>query len=154
MTKRTPDDGTQEHAFGGDWTEEKLEVLAGYLRAYTTALQHQPFELNYIDAFAGTGYRTPAVPGAGPLFPDLAEEAPQRWLDGSARLALKTSPPFDRYIFIERSAARCEELERMKAEFPFLAPSIEIYAEECNAKIQGLCNRDWEPRRAVLFLDP
>lgn len=50
------------HRFGGDWTTAKLEVLAGYLRSYTTALkdkptQERPFRKGYIDAFAGTGYR-------------------------------------------------------------------------------------------------
>ena len=29
------------HRFGGDWTEEKLEMLQKYLHAYTTALSKQ-----------------------------------------------------------------------------------------------------------------
>ena len=47
----------QAQMFGGDWTEEKLDMLRKYLRAYTTALKRQPFGLMYIDAFAGSGYR-------------------------------------------------------------------------------------------------
>ena len=43
--------------------------------------------------------------------------APQELLDGSARLALKTQPRFDRYVFIESDAARCAELERRIQEF-------------------------------------
>ena len=50
-----PNDGLQ--LFGGDWTERKLNILAGYLKAYNIALKNQPFIRVYIDAFAGTGYR-------------------------------------------------------------------------------------------------
>jgi hypothetical protein len=64
------------------------------------------------------------VPSGNLLFPDLAEAAPQQLLDGSARLALKVEPRFDRYIFIERDAERCRELEGLKIEFPDLATSI------------------------------
>jgi hypothetical protein len=47
------------HHFGGSWTDEKLERLARYLTAYTTALKNQRFQKIYIDAFAGTGFRQP-----------------------------------------------------------------------------------------------
>ena len=43
------------HRFGGSWTEDKLNRLSRYLRAYTTALKKQRFRLLYVDAFAGTG---------------------------------------------------------------------------------------------------
>ena len=42
--------------FGGPWTAEKLQILEGYLNAYTTALKKQDFRLIYVDAFAGAGY--------------------------------------------------------------------------------------------------
>lgn len=151
------------HRFGGDWTSTKLEVLAGYLHAYTTALQgkptkERPFRKGYIDAFAGTGYRTEKREGSAQqtelLFPDLAAAAPQDLLDGSARLALKNQPRFDRYIFIERSPARCRHLEQLKAEFPSLASDISVRQGDANEEIQRLCAKDWRSNRAVLFLDP
>jgi three-Cys-motif partner protein len=81
------------------------------LKSYTTALKHQPFKTAFIDAFAGSGYRQSARGdgdiASGHLFPDLAEQAPQALLDGSARLALQTDPRFDKYIFVERNAKRC-----------------------------------------------
>ena len=154
------------HQFGGDWTTRKLEILADYLQAYTTALKDKPsaarpFRKAFIDAFAGTGYRdarrddqlsaTPSL-----LLPDLAEQEPQGLLDGSARLALQTEPSFDRYIFIERNPARCEQLEALRAEFPDRADRIDIQQGDANERIQALCaaNMDWSSRRAVLFLDP
>jgi three-Cys-motif partner protein len=150
----------KDHRFGGDWTTAKLTVLARYLTGYTTALKdkptrERPFRKAYIDAFAGTGYRTVETGGQpGLLFPDLAATEPQSLLEGSATLALRTAPPFDKYIFIERKLKRCEQLESLKTEFPDLARAIEIRQGDANLEIQNLCNKDWRSRRAVLFLDP
>ena len=86
----------KEHMFGGLWTEEKLDKVTKYLQAYTTALKNQPFQLMYIDAFAGTGYRASkrsgqTARGFFPL-PQMTELA-----KGSARRALDIQPAFDRH---------------------------------------------------------
>lgn len=151
--------------FGGDWTRQKLEILAGYLKSYTTALKDKPspdkpFKKAFIDAFAGTGYvearreSDNAKSVSGLMFPDLAAGEPQELLEGSAKLALKTNPRFDKFIFIERSASRCAQLELLKADFPELAADIDVRQKEANAELQRLCSMDWSARRAVLFLDP
>jgi three-Cys-motif partner protein len=154
------------HRFGGDWTTAKLDVLAKHLASYTKALKDKPskdhpFCKGYIDAFAGTGYRDARRDDepddssqASLLLPDLGEKEPQELLDGSARLALKTEPRFDRYVFIERSAGRCAQLEALKTEFPHLAKDIQIRQGDANTEIQDLCKKDWRSHRAVLFLDP
>jgi three-Cys-motif partner protein len=147
------------HRFGGDWTTQKLQVLAKYLQAYCTALKAQPFQKEFIDAFAGTPYREQRQSGSDDdgqslLFPDLAEREPQELLEGSARLALQTEPPFDSYIFIERNAARCRALEDLKSEFPSLRDRIDIRQGDANAQLRELCSKNWNARRAVLFLDP
>jgi three-Cys-motif partner protein len=148
------------HRFGGEWTTRKLDVLAEYLASYTTALKKARFEKLYIDAFAGTGCRAnwrrdEAGTSADDLpLPDLAEPEPQMLLEGSARRALATNPAFERYVFIERRADRCAELEKLKAEFPDRADSIEIQRGDANDEIQALCTGSWRSRRAVLFLDP
>jgi len=149
----------KEHRFGGDWTTRKLDVLVGYLRSYTTALKKTPFQKLYVDAFAGTGYRDvqredDAKSSQDPLFPELAEPEPQSLLDGSTRIALQARPPFDGYVFIERSVERCARLEGLKTECPDLAERIDIRQGDANAEIQDLCSGDWRSRRAVLFLDP
>lgn len=162
-TRRRATSSGKSHRFGGDWTSIKLEVLAKYLSSYTTALKDKPtpehpFRKAYIDAFAGTGYRTMRSDGeahsANLLFPDLAEPASQELLDGSARLALKIQPRFDRYIFIEHSLERCAQLEGLKQEFLDLAADIRIQQGDANQEIQQLCKKDWRAHRAVLFLDP
>ncbi|MFZ0257332.1 MAG: three-Cys-motif partner protein TcmP [Gammaproteobacteria bacterium] len=165
MTPRQPKSGGKDHQFGGNWTTRKLEVLARYLKAYTTALKNKPtaakpFRKAYIDAFAGTGYRDiqrgddRLDSAQNLLFPDLAAEEPQKLLDGSAKLALQTKPHFDRYIFVERSLVRCAQLKALRAEFPQLAGRIRIEQGDANAEIQALCTKDWSSHRAVLFLDP
>lgn len=166
MKQRPPKDDAagKVHRFGGTWTASKLTALARYLESYTKALKNQPssqrpFRKGYIDAFAGTGYRSAQRDDKGEhsaavLLPDLAEPEPQAFLDGSARLALKTVPPFDRYVFIERSAERCTQLEVLRSEFPHLSGDIEIRQGDANAEIQELCRKDWRSQRAVLFVDP
>lgn len=166
---RTRGSNSKVHTFGGDWTSTKLDILGKYLAAYTTALRdkptaERPFRKAYIDAFAGTGYRTMSRAGsdvadgetlANLALPDLAEPAPQELLDGSARLALKVEPHFDHYLFIDRSKQHVRELEKLKTEFPDLAPRIDIKRGDANAEIKSLCaKRGWKERRAVLFLDP
>jgi len=150
-----------EHRFGGDWTDQKLKVIAEYLSSYTTALKNQEFTTGYIDAFAGTGYRTVRGEEGGPvsgtarlLFPDLAAPETQRVLDGSARLALRTSPPFDRYVFIEWDPQRCAELEKLRQEQPELANNIVVRQGDANHELVRLSEANWSRHRAVLFLDP
>ena len=50
--------------FGGNWTEEKLNIFTSYLDAYLIALQNQKFKKIYIDAFAGTGESRPVTAGS------------------------------------------------------------------------------------------
>ena len=167
MAKPSSTSVSVTHSFGGSWTQAKLVVLQRYLEAYTKALKDkptadQPFRKAYIDAFAGTGSRAarepsgPGEAGGTLLFPELAEDAPQALLEGSAKLALQVDPRFDKYIFIEQSPERCMQLQGLKDEFPALANDIDIRQGEANDLIQKLCAspEQWKSRRAVLFLDP
>ena len=161
MSPKKPNSYAEHPQFGGQWTLRKLEVLAGYLQSYTTALKNKPthqkpFRKAFIDAFAGSGYRDVGSleTSQAPLFPDFTSDENQSLLDGSAKLALRTEPAFDRYIFIECSPTRCEQLEELKSEFPDRAEHIDIKQGDANEKIQELCGKQWSSCRAVLFLDP
>ena len=161
MTRRKSGESGEGHTFGGDWTETKLAILRGYLAAYTKVMKNQAFRTGYIDAFAGTGYRTlraanQPTQDSELLFPDLAAPDPQALLDGSARLALRIEPLFDRYIFIEKSEDRCRQLEGLRQEFPSLSNRIRVCPGDANTEIRKLCGMNWgkNRNRAVLFLDP
>ena len=160
------------HVFGGEWTDRKLTILRDYLNAYSTALSKQAFKRGYIDAFAGTGFRVTSSsakldeegrmrqerelerPSLFDVPSDAEPEGGLEFLDGSARIALQCEPKFDRYIFIEKNARRCAELEHLKEDFPDLSNRIDIHRGDANVELQALCAEDWTRRRAVLFLDP
>src|SRR5262249_20229663 len=97
--------------FGGDWTEQKLERVRKYLVAYATIMKNRQFRVAYIDAFAGTGYRTLKRHDSSlaKIFPEIFEPESRRFLDGSARIALQVRPRFTKYIFIERDKERMVE---------------------------------------------
>ena len=144
--------------FGGAWTEEKLDRVRKYLTAYATIMRNQPFRFAYIDAFAGTGYRTlkESDNSTELMFPEMVESEVQGFLDGSARVALEVEPQFDKYIFIEKDINRFSELQKLNDDFPHLSDRIEIVQADGNTHVQKLCSYDWlgTRRRAVLFLDP
>lgn len=144
------------HLFGGDWTAEKLERVRKYLVAYATIMAKQRFRFAYIDAFAGTGYRTKAKSNhLSFLFPELLEDESQKFLDGSARIALQIEPRFHKYIFIEKDQKKYTELDNLKTAFPNLSDDIILVQSDANVYLKDLCmNRDWSKNRAVLFLDP
>lgn len=147
------------HKFGNidSWTKDKLTKVEDYLNAYLTALKKQHFKLEYIDAFAGSGYVNTKIEMHAPSLFDNDETIKFRdFIDGSARVALQTDPPFDKYIFIEKHRKRCEELEKLKLDFSDRADSINIIRGEANIHVQRLCEQDWigQGRRGVMFLDP
>ena len=133
-----PDD---EHSFGGVWTLIKLEALEKYLVAFNTALSRQSFTRIYIDAFAGTGRC------------DIKVDGEKTSVDGSARRALGTNPPFDKFCFIELRPKKLAALKALEAEYP--GKSIEVIHDDANAALKTLCGKyQWRNERAVLFLDP
>ena len=147
----------QGQMFGGDWTDEKLERVRRYLVEYTKIMAKQRFRFAYIDAFAGTGYRELRREDnpKSLMFPELVEPESQRFLDGSARIALQVQPTFTEYIFVERDRTRFAELEKLKSDFLSLQSSITLENKDANDYIKDLClNRNWRQSRAVLFLDP
>jgi three-Cys-motif partner protein len=140
--------------FGGDWTEDKLSRIKEYHEAYNKALKNQPFKREYIDAFAGTGYREVTCEGTDEamLFPELGAQDVRQFLDGSARIALNVEPGYHRFTFIEKKPDKVKELQKLKAEFT--NKEIRIEEGDANTLVQSLCNESWNYRRAVLFLDP
>ena len=134
-------DPKDRHTFGGAWTLMKLAVLEKYLSAFTVALSKQHFRLIYVDAFAGTGRCELKIDGGVST------------VDGSARIALQTAPPFNQFCFVELASKKLDALQALKAEYP--SRSIEVIQSDANAALQAFCKKhDWRKTRAVLFLDP
>lgn len=141
--------------FGGNWTKKKLERLEKYLSAYTRIMSRHNFKFAYIDAFAGTGYRSikQRDENDDSLFPEFTDDF-IGFAEGSAKIALDISPEFEKYIFIEKDVANCAKLEALKNEYPDKKEKIIIKNEEANSFISKICQTNWKNHRAVMFLDP
>ena len=152
-----------EHAFGDEWTREKLECLRRYLfeyrRIFDTNERARHLQTICVDAFAGSG--TISIGGGSSvsrneesLLPELAKDG-KSLIDGSTRIALDFQPGFDRYIFIEKHGRRARSLEQLRADFPYQSNKIEVQNGNSNDLLKKLCSQtDWRRNRAVVFLDP
>ncbi len=115
------------HEFGGDWTTEKLTCLRKYLNAYRTIFTNNPkarfYITHYVDAFAGTGYRSVREEKKSaqiPLFlqDDEGTEEAISYLKGSAQISLEVESPFDHYWFVEKKRAIRSGVEDTKTKLP------------------------------------
>jgi len=138
--------GSEGEDIIGRWSEEKLDLLAKYLKAYSVIMNEQKKSwlraYYYIDAFAGS-------------VRPRAKEDEQRYIDGSPLRALQTEPQFDGYWFVDVSPRRVERVQGLRAEFPNCV--IDVRQGNCN---EVLCNEIVpqipysSKRRAFVFLDP
>jgi three-Cys-motif partner protein len=86
----------------GIWSELKLEIVEKYGSAYTGAFANQPrLKKFYVDAFSGAGVHISKRSGGQ--------------IDGSPARALKTSPPFDGFFFIDMDAQKTAHLKTLCA---------------------------------------
>jgi three-Cys-motif partner protein len=147
------------HRFGGAWTELKLDAVHYYLGFFTKVLRTKPFDLWYIDAFAGSGTRT-VERETGGLLDDAPVVEVTEELAGSVLRALAVDPPFSRHVFIEGKESRFRELEAIRTSRP--EKKIACRHGDANAELRAIFtslpwNGQIEGRgklRAVCFLDP
>jgi three-Cys-motif partner protein len=146
-----------DHVFGGSWTEIKLDAVEYYLSCYTAALSRRPFDLWYIDGFAGTGDRAVDTSDGG-LFEGKPITHRRETLAGSARRALAVMPPFNHFIFIEDDPERSAALEQLRKDN--LYKDIRVIEGEANGVLKDMIAQEpWSKRdigsgRGVVFLDP
>lgn len=149
-----------EHNFGGSWTQDKLSILAQYMKAYITLMKKQTyFSFIYIDAFAGTGERTEesSTPSESNPFLFSEEDINQRkkFFDGSAKISLDLSKSFDEYWFIEKNQSRYDELCNLKSKYSQLNSKIHCEKGDANEILLDILKKyEWKKERGILFLDP
>lgn len=129
----------------GIWSEVKLAIIKKYASAYAKIMEAQRRERIpslrwlYIDAYAGPGYHLSKTSG--------------ELVDGSPLIALKTSPPFFEYHFIDTDERRAEQLRKLAGD----RPDVFTYSEDCNTVLlQDVFPRAKyaDYRRALCLLDP
>jgi len=131
--------------FGGFWSLLKVEAIEKYLRAYATAMSKQPFELVYIDAFAGSGSFT-----FGEEMPLMGEDEAATVFAGSVKRALAVDA-FKQLFFIESDDRNIASLKAIASS----DKRVKIIAGDANIKLVELCRRlGWKDRRGVVFVDP
>jgi len=135
-----------KHTFGGPWTQIKLDLLGRYLASFNQALQYrplpsQPFKRIYIDAFAGTGECEIKT-----------DEQTVETVEGSAKIALQTTPAFDQVHLIDLNQAHVHELTKLATGY---GNRVRVHHDDANlAIIKILRMLNWDQCRGVLFLDP
>ena len=129
----------------GIWSEVKLAIIKEYASAYATILEAtrrekiHSLKWLYIDAYAGPGIHLSKTRG------DVVE--------GSPLIALRTTPPFSEYHFIDSDADRAEQLRTIAGP----RKDVHIYSADCNdILLQEVFPRARynDYRRALCLLDP
>ena len=149
----------------GPWAADKLQRLGKYLAAYAAIMAKQRWAAGFIfvDAFAGARRavvrRPEAKPSVNEVFDFVTSDEGydadlERVLDGSPAVALGVSPPFTRYVFLERDPDRVLRLECLRREHPDRCISIEPGDSNQYIRNDLINGFDWQRWRAVVFLDP
>lgn len=138
--------------FGGPWSLIKTDVVSQYIKFFNTALKATSFERVYIDAFAGSGaFRFVEEGPKNSLFGPVDDS--QFVHEGSAQIALRANPRFNRIRFIEKDKANVEALQRLIKEAKH--PDAQVIQGDANEELKKICRpANWRARRGVIFLDP
>ncbi len=132
-------------------TEKKLKALENYMTSYLSVMSKQSFETIYIDAFAGSG-ELPFNAATG-LFKD--EIASEDFVQGSALRALGLERKFSKYVFIEKSRAKLDELKEKLSGYNNLSDRVEFIQGDASVEVKRLCPYLKNANvRALVFLDP
>jgi len=139
-----------------DSTGRKLDVIDQYLSIYQIALSSTGFQTLYIDGFAGSGEIPLAEHKLG-LFGDdvrTIDEDARTVIAGSADRALNVSPPFSRYVFIDKRRKCIKALQERFMDNPNVERARYLVGD-ANEHIQALCVQEvWRSQRGVVLLDP
>lgn len=134
--------------FGGDWTEQKIEIVVEFARAYLNIMKPRKYwQLLYFDGFAGTG--------------DICtkDSEPSSAIAGAARRILSIDNPrtFDIYYFVEKDRKKANKLADLIAtEFPH--KRAYVIQEDCNKKLHDLASylksSQGKNVKILSFIDP
>jgi three-Cys-motif partner protein len=124
----------------GAWSELKLEIIEKYGAAYTKAFaKTRNLKKYYIDGFSGAGVHVSKRTKAA--------------IEGSPARALKITPPFDAFYFIDLNADKTDYLRNICAD----RPNVHIHTGDCNEYLtrELLPTIQYENfNRALCLLDP
>ena len=124
----------------GYWSELKLEIVQKYGQAYTNAFNNRGARLKkyYIDGFSGAGVH-------------LSKRTGEQ-VEGSPARALRITPPFDEFHFIDMNADKTDYLRNIRAG----RENVEIHTGDTNLYLKQLLPtiKYEDYKRALCLLDP
>ena len=125
----------------GRWSEIKLDIIEKYGAAYTKAFSQQGRSLRkfYVDGFSGAGVHVSKQTGGQ--------------IEGSPARALKVSPPFDGFYFIDLNKDKTDYLKKQCEG----RGNVTIFTGDCNEHLtkEVLPKIKYELyTRALCLLDP
>ncbi|MFT4024564.1 MAG: three-Cys-motif partner protein TcmP [Flavihumibacter sp.] len=137
--------------FGGNWTENKIEIIVEYAKAYLAIMNvhaaKNNWKLLYFDGFAGSG------------FIKNTNKENQKTIVGAAKRVLDITAPrsFDEYYFVEKDVANADSLkDNTQQAFP--DKKIHIANTDCNEKILSmsrfLLSDKGKNYKVLAFIDP
>ncbi len=154
------------HAWGGAWTEEKLNSFEKYVKAYLTIMnkyrEQYGWKLIYFDGFAGSGSRAESLLEAdSPLMKDLFDDdalSPQELsiYKGSAERVLSIPQRgFDCYFFIDKDQVSSNMLKERLSKFK-TSHKLIFRNSDANHQVKIIAEAMKKDCRyaSLVFLDP
>ncbi|MCT3788232.1 three-Cys-motif partner protein TcmP [Elizabethkingia anophelis] len=136
--------------FGGNWSENKIEILVEYASAYLTIMRKYAdkynWQLLYFDGFAGSGHIK-------------NDDDKESLILGAATRILEINEPrsFDIYYFVEKDLEFADLLHKVTIE-AFPNKKIYIANNDCNEKIESLSKflstKSGKKFKALAYIDP
>jgi three-Cys-motif partner protein len=124
----------------GEWSILKLDIVEKYGHAYTTAFSKRGAHLKkfYIDGFSGAGVHV--------------VKRTRQQIEGSPRRALRVTPPFDGFHFIDLNPAKTDHLQQLCEG----RKDVWIHTDDANQRLKELLPtiRYDDYKRALCLLDP
>ncbi len=125
----------------GYWSEVKLEIVRKYASAYSAIMNNQSFirRYLYVDGFAGAGVHI--------------SKATHEFIPGSPLNALRVTPRFHEYHFMDLDGGRADSLRQLTRD----EAGVSVYEGDCNKILREVVLPRAEYgdyHRALCLLDP
>jgi three-Cys-motif partner protein len=140
----TNDETQSSKTWGGNWTQQKIDVFIKYLPAYLSIMGKQSFHLTYYDGFAGSGE---ICIGSGDILESVALQV----------LNITSPRKFDIYYFVDKNATKAEQLTAAIESRYGKRDDVFVVTKNCNEKLIGMADYlKLKPkvRRGLAFIDP
>lgn len=151
------------NSFGGNWTENKIDILVEYAQAYLTIMNTYAkrfnWKLMYFDGFAGSGLIIKELKDEDgkPAIIESKKEV-EKVIVGAARRILELDDPigFNSYYFVEKDKKNFQLLEENTKN---IYPDKKIFTQQgdCNEKMHAMSNflkGHGKDHKVLAYIDP